>query len=186
MNCKQCGHEIDKKAVICVNCGCKVKKPIFKKWWFWVVAVLVVIIIGSSTSDSGEEPVTGSDNIGTKATQQTVTSATQQDAIYEVVDLQTMFDELDANAMKAEKNYQGKLVEFKCKISSFDSDGSYISVEPVNASEWNFKTAMCYIKNNTQKDFLLDKNVGDEITIKGKIKSIGELLGYSVDIKEVF
>ena len=186
MNCKKCGHEIDKKAVICVNCGCKVKKPIIKKWWFWVLAVLVVTIVGSTTSGGGEEPAGGSDNTGSNVTQQAGSNETQQDIIYEVVDLQTMFDELDANAMKAEKNYQGKSVEFKCKISSFDSDGCYISVEPVNASEWNFTTAMCYIKNDTQKDFLLNKNVGDEITIKGKIKSIGELLGYSVDIKEVF
>lgn len=92
----------------------------------------------------------------------------------------------NANAMKAEKNYQGKCVEFKCKISNFDSDGAYISVEPTNASEWNLTSAMCYIKNDTQKEFLLNKNIDDEITIKGKIKSIGEVLGYAIDIKEVY
>ena len=147
--------------------------------------VFVVMIVGSATSGSSEEAAGGSGNADSNVTQQDITNATQQNVIYEAVELQTMFDELEANAMKAEKNYQGKLVEFKCKISSFDSDGSYISVEPVNASEWNFTTAMCYIKNDTQKDFLLNKNVGDEITIKGKIKSIGEILGYSIDIKEV-
>ena len=61
-----------------------------------------------------------------------------------------------------------------------------LSVEPINASEWNLTTAMCYIKNDTQKDFLLNKNVDDEITIKGKIKSIGEVLGYTIDINEVY
>ncbi len=186
MNCKKCGHEIDKKAVICVNCGCKVKKPVIKKWWFWVLVIFVVIIIGSATSGGSEETAGGAGNAGLNVTQQDITNATQQNVTYEAVELQTMFDDLDANAMKAEKNYQGKLVEFKCKISNFDSDGSYISVEPINASEWNFTTAMCYIKNDTQKDYLLNKNVGDEITIKGKIKSIGEILGYSIDIKEVY
>ena len=29
-------------------------------------------------------------------------------------------------------------------------------------------------------------NVGDTITIKGKVKSIGEVLGYSIDIAEVY
>ncbi len=178
MNCKKCGQEIDKKAVICVNCGCKIKKPIFKKWWFWVIVVFVVIIVGSATSGTGEETVGSSENIGT--------NVSQQDITYTNVELQTMFDELESNAMKAENNYQGKYVEFRCKISNFDSDGSYISVEPINASEWNLTTAMCYIKNNTQKDFLLNKNVDDEITIKGKIKSIGEVLGYTVDINEVY
>ena len=88
--------------------------------------------------------------------------------------------------MKAEKDYQKKYVEFECKIKNFDSDGNYISVEPVNASEWNFITAMCYIKNDAQKDFLIEKKVGDKITIKGKVTSIGEVLGYSIDIKEVY
>lgn len=178
MNCKKCGQEIDKKAVICVNCGCKVKKPIYKKWWFWVILIFVVIIASSATSGTSEETAGVSDSVDS--------SVSQQDISYEVVELQTMFDELDANAMKAEDKYQGKYVEFKCKISNFDSDGSYISVEPINASEWSLRSAMCYVKNDTQKDFLLDKNVDDEITIKGKIKSIGEILGYAIDIKEVY
>lgn len=178
MNCKKCGQEIDKKAVICVNCGCKIKKPIFKKWWFWVIVVFVVIIVGNATSGTGEETLGSSENIGS--------NVSQQDITYANVELQAMFDELESNAMKAENNYQGKYVEFRCKISNFDSDGSYISVEPINASDWNLTTAMCYIKNDTQKDFLLNKNVDDEITIKGKIKSIGEVLGYTIDINEVY
>ena len=178
MNCKKCGQEIDKKAVICVNCGCKVKKPIYKKWWFWVLVFLAVILIGSTTSGNDKEASDSSGNI--------TSSSSQQDITYETVELQTMFDELKTNAMKAENKYQGKHVEFKCKIRSFDSDGSYISVEPINASEWNLTSAMCYIKNDTQKEFLLEKNVDDEITVKGKIKSIGEVLGYSIDIKEVY
>ena len=103
-----------------------------------------------------------------------------------MVILYKMFDDLDANAMKAESTYNNKYVEFSCKIANFDSSGKYIGVEPVNASEWNFITAICYIKNDNQKSFLIEKNVGDVITIKGKVKSIGELLGYSLDIKEVY
>ena len=48
MDCKNCGNEIDKRAVVCPNCGCKVKKRIFKKWWFWVIICIFVIAIGSS------------------------------------------------------------------------------------------------------------------------------------------
>ena len=72
------------------------------------------------------------------------------------------------------------------KISNFDSDGKYISIEPVNADEWNFDRVQCYIKDDAQLDFLLEKEVGDSITVKGKIKSIGEVLGYSLNIDEVF
>ena len=173
MYCKKCGQEVDKKAVVCTGCGCKIKKPIYKKWWIWAIVIIVVTVIGTSGN---------SDN---KETSSIRTSSETEEIVYESVDLQTMFDDLSNNAMKAESQYEKKYIEFKCKISNFDSDGSYIGVEPVTASEWNFTTAMCYIKNDSQKEFLVEKNVGDIITIKGQIKSIGEVMGYSIDIKEV-
>lgn len=175
MNCKKCGQEVDKKAVVCTSCGCKIKKPIYKKWWLWAVIVILVIAIGS-TSGSND---TTSDSKANSTPNQT------EEIVYESVDLQTMFDALDENAMKAESAYQKKDVEFECKIKSFDSDGTYISVEPVGADEWNFKMAMCYIKDDLQKTFLMEKSVGDVLTIKGKVKSIGEVIGYSIDIHEV-
>lgn len=174
MKCKKCGQEVDKKAVVCTGCGCKIKKPIYKKWWVWLIIVFVIIIVGAGGT---------SDNDGTSSN---TTSKKSEEIVYEIVDLQTMFDDLSKNAMKAETQYQKKYVEFECKISNFDSDGSYISVEPIDASEWNFTTAMCYIKNSTQKEFLVQKNVGDSITIKGRVKSIGEVFGYSIDINEVY
>jgi len=175
MKCKKCGQEVDKKAVICKGCGCKIKKPIYKKWWFWVFVAVIVVIIGNA-SGKNETPANITND----------TSKEVEQIEYETVDLQTMFDDLNNNAMKAENMYQNKYIEFECKINSFDSDGSYISVEPVGADEWNFTTAMCYIKNGTQKEFLIDKNVGDFVTIKGKIRSVGEVLGYSIDINEVY
>lgn len=51
MTCKNCGSQIDDKAVICVNCGAQVskkKKPFYKKAWFWILAVLIVVIGAAS------------------------------------------------------------------------------------------------------------------------------------------
>lgn len=176
MKCKKCGQEVDKKAVICTGCGCKIKKPVFKKWWFWILVFAVIIVIanssGNNNSTSEKDIVSG--------------QSVSEEIVYEVADLKTMFDDLDSNAMKAEENYKNKYVEFECKIKSFDSDGAYVSVAPKDASEWDFSSAMCYIKNDSQKEFLLQKNVGDIINIKGKIKSIGEVMGYSLDINEVY
>lgn len=175
MKCKKCGQEVDKKAIVCTACGCKIKKPIYKKWWFWSLIVVIISIIGGSS---------GNNETSTNTTNET--SKEVEQIVYEAVDLQTMFDDLSNNAMKAENKYQKKYIEFECKISSFDSDGSYISVEPVGADEWNFTTAMCYIKNDSQKEFLVEKNVGDTLTIRGRVKSIGEVFGYSIDINEVY
>ena len=174
MNCKKCGQEVDKKAVICTGCGCKIPKPIYKKWWFWVIILIIIAIIGGTSGTNEPSSITTQNQ-----------TEVVEEIVYENVDLQKMFDDLDGNAMKAETLYENKYVEFTCKIANFDSDGSYISVEPTNASEWNFTSAMCYIKNDTQKEFLIQKNVGDTITIKGKVKSIGEVMGYSIDINEV-
>lgn len=96
-----------------------------------------------------------------------------------------MLDELEENALKAETKYQNKYIEVTGKIASFDSDGSYISIEPVNADAWNFDRVTCDIKNESQRNFLLEKSKGDIVTIKGKVTSIGEILGYDIDIKEI-
>lgn len=147
-----------------------------------VMAMMLLCVFGVFALGSGESSSTSeAGNQSTEATSETAT-----EVVYEAVDLQTMFDALDENAMKAENAYQKKAIEFSCQIATFDSDGSYISVEPVGAGEWNFTTAMCYIKNDTQKEYLMEKNVGDTITIKGKVKSIGEIMGYSIDIDEVY
>lgn len=113
-------------------------------------------------------------------------STPKDEIIYEAVDLQLMIDELHANALKAETTYQDKYIEVVAKISSFDSDGSYVSVEPVNADRWNLDTVLCRITNDEQIEFLLGKSVGDRITIKGKIISVGEILGYSMKIAEIY
>lgn len=179
--CQKCGNEMDDKAILCVKCGTpqKQKKPIFKKWWFWVIIVMV-IVIGASAS-GGEE--TGGEKTNSSSVQSTTSSEVK--ITYEKVDLQEMMDLLDENSLKAEKTYQDKYVEIVGEITNFDSDGSYISIEPVNADEWNFETVMCNIENEDQLNLLLEKSVGDKVTIKGEIVSVGEILGYTIDIDEV-
>lgn len=204
MFCKNCGNEMDDKAIVCPKCGVpvkeqKTKKPIFKKWWFWVIVGVVVIAIVGGSSDDGETPADTNNTDSVAATTESKTASVETtesttapveatkapEIVYEALDLQTMLDELEANALKAEKTYQNKDVEVTGKIKNFDSDGSYISIEPVNADEWNFTTVMCYIKDDDQLDFLLEKAVGDEVTVKGRITQIGEILGYTIKMDEV-
>ncbi len=183
--CKKCGQEIEDKAVVCVHCGCsvKTKKPIFKKWWFWVVIVVVIIAIAAGSSGDGESN-TNTDTSGTDTSTNQPADNKEEQISYEVVDLQTMIDDLESNAIRAEQNYQNKYVEVTGRIANFDSDGKYISIDPVG-SEFNFTSVMCYIKSEDQKSIILNKSKGDTVTIKGKVKSIGEVLGYSIDIKEI-
>lgn len=186
--CEKCGAELESaKIQICPNCGAKRKKAFYKKWWFWLIVVVGVIAIAAAGGGSDEvEPEQGNvetNESGGNTTNNSGSGSSTKN--YEVVDLQTMLNDLENNAMKAESTYQNKYVEVKGRIVNFDSDGSYISIEPVNADEWNFDTVMCYIKNDSQRSFLMEKSVGDVVTIKGKVISIGEVLGYSINIDEI-
>lgn len=174
--CKVCGNEMAKSAKTCPSCGAKSKKPFYTKWWFWLIIIIVVAAVASSGGGT-EKTSESSQTEGSKTTEEAV--------VYESCDLKTMIDDLKSNALKAETKYQGKYIEVSGKISNFDSDGKYISIKPTNADEWDMDSAMCYIKNDEQKSFLLEKSVDDVVSIKGKVKSIGEVFGYSIDIIEV-
>lgn len=183
-HCSKCGAEItNPKSKKCTECGAKIPKPIHKKWWFWVIIAIVCISFMSETGDDTETV----DNETTLALEESSpsTSSKSPEITYEEIDLQTMLDDLKNNAMKAEKTYQNKYVTVTGKIKSFDSDGTYITIEPVISDAWNFETVMCYVKKEDQLDYLLTKSTGDTVTIKGKIISIGEYLGYSINIDEI-
>ena len=184
--CQKCGAEItEKKAKTCSECGAKVSRPIFKKWWFWVIVVLGLSIIGGAMGTGTADDVDGTGNAAVTTAADGKGNSASNSKEYEVVDLQKMIDDLKENALKAEKTYKNKNIEVKGKISNFDSSGSYITIEAVNAGEWNLDTMMCYIKNDTQRDLLMEKSVGDVVTVKGKIFSVGEFLGYSINIDEI-
>ena len=161
------------------------KRPIYKKWWFWVIIGVVVIgIIGGAAGESDGTTEDTGDNI-TTANDGGEKNPSSTEKNYEKVDLQTLLDELEENALRAESKYQNTYIEITGKIKVIDSDGAYITVEPVHAGEWNFNTVQCYIKSGAQKDFIIEKSVGDTVTIKGKVFSIGEILGYSINIDSI-
>ena len=176
-HCQHCGAALpDGKNKTCPTCNKKLSKPIFKKWWFWVIiGVLIVAISGGASS--------GTDT--SESTKNPSPSDSSSKINYETVDLQKMFDELNENALKAESTYKNKNVKVTGKIRSIDSDGMYISIEPVYASEWNFETMTCYLKKDEQRDFVMTKSKGDTVTIKGKITNVRDVLGYSLNIDEI-
>ena len=64
-----------------------------------------------------------------------------------------------------------------------DSDGKYIGIDSDN--EWSFVNIQCFIKNDEQKSQVMDMTGGDTITIRGKYKDVGEVLGYTIDIESI-
>ncbi len=166
--CKYCKSEMDDKAKVCPTCKRK-QSGIGKIILIAVVVVVIIAIIGGVTSE---------DDPGKSGTTDTTPIE------YTTVELKTLFDDLHNNALKAEKDYQNAYIEVTGEISNIDSDGDYISIQEIGAT-FTLDSMMCYIKDDAQLDVVLTKSVGDTVTIKGKIKSIGEVLGYSLDIDSI-
>ncbi len=183
ITCKQCGAELTAKAVACPKCGVAVKnqKPFYKRGWFIALCVVVVLAIIGSAGSSGEPSTTPTDPDVSTSQQGAVS---KPEIEYTVCTADDMIDLLDSNALKAENTYNDAYVEVTGRLANIDSDGDYISLDPIKDS-WSFNRVMCYIKNDTQLQQVMDMSIGDKVTVRGQIKSVGEVLGYTLNIIEI-
>ena len=178
--CKHCGQEIAASAKVCPHCGGKNKPPIYKRWWFIAIIVIIVLaaIGGSGSSDS-------SGSTSSTATSKTAVSSSSSEAAieYTAYTVTELSEDLDSNALKAADKYKGQYVELTGRLSVIDSNGKYISIVD-STDEWAITCVQCYIKNDEQKQVVMDMSIGDEIVVKGKITDVGEVLGYFLDMTE--
>lgn len=177
--CKHCGQEIAASAKVCPHCGGKNKPPIYKRWWFIAIIVIIVLaaIGGSGSSDS-------SGSTSSTATSKTAVSTSSEAAIeYTAYTVTELSEDLDSNALKAADKYKGQYVELTGRLSVIGSNGKYISIVD-STDEWAITGVQCYIKNDEQKQVVMDMSIGDEIVVKGKITDVGEVLGYFLDMTE--
>ena len=54
-----------------------------------------------------------------------------------------------------------------------------------STDEWDLIGIHCTIKNKEQKEIVKTLTKDQEITVKGKITDVGEVLGYYLDITEI-
>ena len=178
--CKHCGQEIAASAKVCPHCGGKNKPPIYKRWWFIAIIVIIVLAVigGSGSSDS-------SGSTSSTATSKTAVSSSSSEAAieYTAYTVTELSEDLNSNALKAADKYKGQYVEFTGRLSVIDSNGKYVSIVD-STDEWAITGVQCYIKNDEQKQVVMDMSIGDEIVVKGKITDVGEVLGYFLDMTE--
>lgn len=94
-----------------------------------------------------------------------------------------MYEILHDNALKAKKTYGDQYVEVTGILGTIDSNGNYICLEEMNTA-YSFYSVQCFVKNDEQLDHVLEMSSGKKYTIRVKITSVGEILGYSGDIVE--
>ena len=190
MKCKTCGAEIAAKAKSCPQCGAKNKKPFYQKWWFWVI--LVLLLVGSAGAGSGETTSADSTAGGKPAdssvqdTPAKETPETPAEISYTHYDVTELFDTLSSNALKAKNTFKDQYVEIEGYLSVIDSDGNYIGVGAHSGHyQYLLQNIQCYIKGKDQLAQIMELNIGDPIIVRGKIKDVGEVLGYRLNIDSI-
>ena len=172
--CKHCGAQIASSAKTCPQCGGKNSKPIYKKPWFIVLAILFVIIIfpkGGTDHNNDQPTVQQNDEV-------------KQEISYTAYSVATLMDDLDDNALKAADNYENQYVELTGRLGNIDSSGKYIDIYPTN-NPYAFLGVQCYIQTEEQKAKIMDISIDNTVSVKGKITSVGEVLGYNLDIDDI-
>ena len=192
--CKYCMTDIPKGAKICPNC--KKRQGGILKWLLIILAVLIIFgMIGDKSGSKDDtaavsqessvttaQPETGAD---TAEAQQPETKQQEKAVIsyipYSVTELET---DLEENALSASDKYKGQYVELTGRLGTIDSDGKYISIkDPTN--EWDFIGVQCYIKSDAQLNTIKTLKKDCSIIVKGKIRDVGEVIGYSLDMDEI-
>lgn len=185
--CKHCKTEIPYGAKVCPQC--RKKQGGVLKWV--IIAIVVIGIIGAAAGGGDDEPKEVSSTNSTTQEQQNNATDTQkkeeetkEEITYTAYTVTQMMDDLKANALKAESTYKDQYVEITGRLSNIDSSGKYISLRPED-DEWAIIGVQCYIKSEEQKEKVMEMSVDDVVTLKGKVKSVGEVMGYSLDIDEI-
>lgn len=178
INCKTCNAEISSNTKQCPKCDAKIKKPIYKKIWFWLIIIIVLVAIVNSGSENNNS------NNSLNNSNPNTTEKQEENIEYITLTVDDLEQALDDNAAAAKDTYYKKYVEFTGKLSNIDSDLKYISVKS-STKEFDFNSIHCTIKSNEQKEIIKTLKTDDEITIRGKVTDVGEVLGYYVDIIEI-
>ena len=193
--CKHCKTEIPFDAKVCPNCRKKVKGGKLK----WIIIALVALGLLGAAFGGNDDEKNDADSVQTQ--QEAVDQSADQDGAkeeaaeettekkkikYKSYDCTELFDDLESNAMKAEKKHQDEYVKVTGYVGTIDSDGAYIGVGAAEDNyDYMFSQITCYIQNEDQLNKVMELTKGDKITVKGQITSIGEVLGYDLDIMEV-
>lgn len=182
--CKHCGAEIAAAAKTCPKCGGKNKKPIYKRVWFWILIAVLVLGIGGMAGGSGGSDT--SNSAGNSEQSETAAEEKKEEPAieYQDVSIETLFDELDNNAVNASDTYKGQYLSITGVLGTMDSNGSYFALES-DDDNYMFRSVTCRIKTDEQLEKVKTLSKGDTITVKGKVTDVGELLGYSLNIDSI-
>ena len=178
-NCPVCGKEMAANAKTCPSCGARNPKPLYKKWWFWLVLVVLIGAVGSAMG-GGEE----AEKPQTPAASAQSSADAPESVSYTAYTVDQLMSDLDANALKAQETYLEQAVELTGTLSVIDSSGKYISLRPAN-NAYAIIGVQCYLNTEEQRRQVMELEVGDSLTVRGRITAVGEVMGYTLELDEL-
>ena len=95
-----------------------------------------------------------------------------------------LITDLENNSYAASNKYKGEYIELTGFLANIDSNGEYISLTDSQDS-WNFTNVQCYVTKDKQRNQISQMIKGSTVTIRGKVTDVGEVWGYSIDIKSI-
>lgn len=171
--CKYCKTEIPYDAKICPNCRKKQKGK-----GLLIAIIAIVVIIGIFGSTGTEESTTGqktnvTDNKkDTNSSKKTVSKKeTTEEPKEEImkIDPEELITSYEANEVKGDKIYEGKMMELTGKIGDIGKDiteNVYITFE--REGEFEVTSVQCFFKDDAEIDKVMELSKGDTITLQGK------------------
>ena len=188
--CKSCGAKIAKSAKTCPSCGAKNKNRKKKLLILAVIALVVIVIIAAASGKDKDAPAPAAAANPASATAKAANATdaadtTQAAPDYETVEIEKLFDELENNAYNAQQKWKNRYITITGgKVAAIDASGQYFSIESKLDDYW-LKTVHVSIPREIRDEVMRSISSGADVTVRGKISDVGELLGYTVDALEV-
>lgn len=176
--CKHCKTEIPAGAKVCPNCR-KKQGGILK----WILIGIIVICVIGSIAGGGSDKSEQSSASNSKSSKTAEPKQEEKAIEYTAYSVNDMISDLNSNAMKASKKYKDQYIEITGKLSNIDSNGKYISLS--SDDEFSLYNVQCYIMDDAQTEKVMEMEMDQQVTLKGKCTDVGEVLGYSLDIDEI-
>ena len=176
--CKHCATEIPYNAKVCPNCRKKQKKGCLLPVLLTVVILVALFAILGKVFGNSDSSASSASSSG----KNTASATSIPLEYYTSVTVEEMMNDLSSNALKAQEKYKGKYLQITGRLSTIDSDGKYISL---HADKYSIIGVHCTIKSDTQRAQVANMSSGDTVTLRGKCKDMGEVMGYKLDIDSI-
>lgn len=155
------------------------------------LSIIALIICGiwtigiTANSNNGDTNNSSNNNV-TIEEQKTEPSIEPKEEIqYISYTVNEMMDDLNNNPLSASDKYKGQYIEITGRLAVIDSSGKYIALYPDD--EWTISGVHCNLARNNeeQRQAVASMSIGSEITLRGKCKDVGEIMGYTLDIDSI-